>query len=152
MTAGSVIHDTFTFERSFLATPARAFAAFASAEAKKHWFGPPDPAEFDFRVGGHERFRYRHQGKPYRYDARYYDIVPDERIVYSYEIYMDEARMSVSVTTIEFARSGDGTGLIWTEQGAFLDGVDGPRAPAERMEGTAIIVDDLAGYLQASGT
>jgi uncharacterized protein YndB with AHSA1/START domain len=61
--------------------------------------------------------------------------VPDQRIVYSYEMYIDDARMSVSVAAIEFAKNGDGTALTWTEPGAFLDGIDGPEAPSRRRQG-----------------
>jgi uncharacterized protein YndB with AHSA1/START domain len=75
--------------------------------------------------------------------------VPDQRIVYSYEMYADDARISVSVATIEFAKSGDGTALTWTEQGAYLDGIDGVQAPALREEGTAEMFDGLARYLTA---
>jgi uncharacterized protein YndB with AHSA1/START domain len=66
MTERSVIHDTFVIERTYPAGPSRVFAAFASREAKDAWADTGDiavaepatgPAEFDFRVGGHERFR-----------------------------------------------------------------------------------------------
>ena len=103
--------------------------------------------EFDFRPGGRERFGHKFQGTTYRYDALYYDIVPDQRIVYSYEMYADDARISVSVATIEFAKSGDGTALTWTEQGAYLDGIDGAQAPALREEGTTEMLDGLTSYL-----
>jgi len=99
-------------------------------------------------VGGRERFSHTWQGTRYRYDALYYDIVPDQRLVYSYEMYADDVRISVSVATIEFAKSGDGTALSWTEQGAYLDGIDGAEAPALRMGGTAEMLDGLAGYLR----
>ena len=158
MTTRSVIHDTFSIERTYPATPARVFAAFASLEAKNAWgdTGDLEPVggaageeEFDFRVGGRERFGHKWQGTTYRYDALYYDIVPDQRIVYSYEMYADDARISVSVTTIEFAKSGDGTALTFTEQGAYLDGIDGPQAPQLRKEGTTEMLDNLTTYLQA---
>jgi hypothetical protein len=58
-----------------------------------------------------------------------YDIVPGQRIVYSYEMYQDGARISVSLAKIEFGKSGDGTAMTWTEQGAYLDGIDGADAP-----------------------
>lgn len=154
----SVIHDTFTIERSYLAVPARVFAAFASHEAKNIWGdtggvaeaeGEAGIAELDFRVGGRERFGFKYRGVTYRYTALYYDIAPDQRIVYSYELYSGDARMSVSLATIEFAKHGDGTALAWTEQGAFLDGIEGPGAPAERREGTAAMIDNLTGYLQS---
>jgi uncharacterized protein YndB with AHSA1/START domain len=159
MTGRSVIHDTFALERSLLAIPSRVFAAFASADAKNNWrwidrLAEEDGAvaeEFDFRIGGRERFGFKRHGTAYRYDAQYYDIVPDQRIIYSYEFYADNARISVSVATIEFAINGDGTALTWTEQGAFLDGFDGTQAPGLRREGTAIILDHLPDYLKSSG-
>ena len=155
MTDRSVIHDTFSIERTYPAAPSRVFAAFASAEAKAAWGGGGlEPAEgeagteeFDFRPGGRERFGIKVEGTTYRYDAQYYDIVPDQRIVYSYEMYADDARISVSVATIEFAKSGDSTALTWTEQGAYLDGIDGPQAPALRKGGTTEMLDGLTGYL-----
>ncbi len=156
MTDRSVIHDTFSIERSYPAAPSRVFAAFASAEAKGTWGdtgglelaeGEAGIQEFDFRPGGRERFGIKVESMTLRYDALYYDIVADQRIVYSYEMYADDARISVSVATIEFAKSGDGTALTWTEQGAYLDGIDGTQAPALRKGGTAEMLDGLTRYL-----
>ncbi|HEX4089788.1 MAG TPA: SRPBCC domain-containing protein [Trebonia sp.] len=165
MTDLAVIHDTFAIERTYPASPSRVFAAFATRAAKDAWNGdePADPAvpatpaaqnpdeEFDFRVGGHERFAMTYQGIGYRYDACYYDIVQDQRLVYSYEMYADGARISVSVATIEFAATAGGTGtgttLTWTEQGAYLDGFDGAEASSLRQGGTEEMLDGLAKYL-----
>lgn len=158
MTARSVIHDMFTIKRSYPAAPGRVFAAFASAEAKNAWgdtgdLGPAtdggSPPVFDFRVGGREQFGIQWQGTDYRYDALYYDIVPDQRLIYSYEMYADGTRISVSVATIEFADCAGGTELTWTEMGAYLDGIDGPKAPALRQEGTAEMLANLPAYLAA---
>jgi len=160
MTTSSVIHDTFTIERTYAAEPARVFAAFSSAEAKEAWSDTGDlgPAqgeaagtEFDFRPGGRERFGFVYQGNELRYDAQYYDITPDQRIVYAYEMYANGDRISVSVATIQFACEGEGkTTLTWTEQGAYLDGIDGLQAPRLRQEGTTEMLDGLAGYLRKS--
>jgi uncharacterized protein YndB with AHSA1/START domain len=156
MTDRSVIHDTFTIERTYAAAPSGVFAAFASREAKDAWgdTGGLEPAEgeagiqeFDFRPGGRERFGITFEGTVIRYDALYYDIVPEHRIVYSYEMYADDARISVSVATIELAAMDGGTVLTWTEQGAYLDGIDGDQASVLRQGGTSEMLDGLTRYL-----
>ena len=156
MTQRPVIHDTFVIERTYPVPVSRVFAAFAAKEAKDAWgdtgdigepAGDDGDAEFDFRVGGRERFGFGYQGVSYRYGALYYDIVPEQRIIYSYEMYADGARISVSVATIEFAAQAGATVLTWTEQGAYLDGFDGPEAPLLRREGTDEMLDGLAKYL-----
>jgi len=144
MTGRSTEHATFVIERSFAAAMPRVFAAWSSPEAKSRWFGPPSSSEneFDFQVGGRERFTAEGpDGSRYRYLAVYQDIVHDERIVYTYEMYRNEDRISVSVATIELAASGEGTELTITEQGVFLDGHD---TVARREHGTRELMAKLA--------
>jgi hypothetical protein len=62
-------------------------------------------------------------------------------------MYADDTRISVSVATIEFAETGDGAALTWTDQGAYLDGIDAPGASQLRSEGTAEMLDGLEKYL-----
>jgi uncharacterized protein YndB with AHSA1/START domain len=151
VTERSVNHTTFVIERTYPAAPSRVFAAWASKEAKAVWMDDPDfksdgsEPELDFRIGGHERFGgLTPEGSSYSYDATYYDIVPDQRIVYSYEMYDGADRMSVSLATVQIAPDGDGARLTYTEQGAFLDGIDKPES---REEGTAWMLDNLGTYL-----
>lgn len=142
----SVTHNTFVIERSFESSPAQVFAAFARPELKARWFAGPEewgPAEstMDFRVGGRETSRGGPKGGPvHTFQAVYQDIVPDERIIYSYDMLADEVRISVSLATIEFRPEGKGTRLVLTEQGAYLDGHD---HPAQREEGTGQLMDAL---------
>jgi uncharacterized protein YndB with AHSA1/START domain len=49
--------------------------------------------------------------------------VEPERIVYAYEMLEDERRISVTLATVELAADGEGTRLVLTEHGAFLDGL-----------------------------
>ena len=79
------------------------------------------------------------------FDARYHDIVENQRIVYSYDLYLDDQRMSVSVATVELESHDDGTRMLFTEQGAFFDGIDDP---ANREHGTNLLVDALGKALQ----
>jgi uncharacterized protein YndB with AHSA1/START domain len=144
MTERSVTHSTFTIERDYDAPPARVFAAWSDPEAKAQWFGASD-FELDFRVGGREINRGGPDGGPvFTYQALYQDIVEGERIVYTYDMLMDDTRISVSVSTVEFAAVGDGTRLTYTEQGAFLDGHD---TPEQREGGTGTIFDKLGEVL-----
>ena len=145
MTKRSVTHSTFGLEREYSVPPARVFAAWSDPEAKSEWFGASD-FELDFRIGGREVNRGGPEGGPvFTYDARYQDIVDGERIVYTYDMLMDETRISVSVTTVQFEPAGDGTHLTYTEQGAFLDGHD---TPEQRKEGTGSLFDRLGEALE----
>jgi uncharacterized protein YndB with AHSA1/START domain len=80
------------------------------------------------------------------YDAMYYDIVDQERIVYAYEMCADGERISVSVATLEFVATSGGTKLTWTEQGAYLDGLDQPKL---RKGGTSWMLDNLKTHFAA---
>ncbi len=150
MTPSTVSHDTFVIERTYDAPVARVFRAWADPALKARWFAGSLEAlgagyELDFRVGGREVNRGGPPGGPvYTYESRIHDVVPDQRIVYTYEMYADESRISVSVATIQFRGEGATTQLVVTEQGAFLDGHD---TVTQREEGTRSLLDSLAGTL-----
>jgi uncharacterized protein YndB with AHSA1/START domain len=145
----SVEHSTFVVERVYDASPDRVFAAWSDPQAKARWFGDSEGEfELDFRVGGWERGRgVLPDGREYAFDALYRDIVPDRRIVYTYDMLMDGIRISVSVASAEFEPEGDGTRLVFTEQGAFLDGHE---IPARREQGMGSLLDSLGGWLKSS--
>jgi uncharacterized protein YndB with AHSA1/START domain len=141
MTERSTVHDTFTIERHFDAAPARVFRAFADPMAKALWFGGPtqtkqEDASFDFREGGRETVvTVMDDGNRIGFYATYSDIVPDERIVYTYEMTMGGKRISVSVATIEIRPgSSGGTDLNVTEHGVYLDGLDKPELRRQGSE------------------
>ncbi len=72
------VHATFVLERTYEASPAQVFAAWATPAAKARWFGPNEETgeyELDFQVGGREVNRGSGpDGDVYTYDARYQDI------------------------------------------------------------------------------
>lgn len=139
-----VKHATFVVERTYAASPAKVYQAWADPAAKARWFSQPDI--FEFHVGGRE---YSSGGPPegpvFTFDACYQEIVPEERIVYSYTLDSDDKRISVSLTTVELIPTEDGTKLVFTEQGAFFDGYDTPEV---REHGTNEMLNALGKTLE----
>jgi uncharacterized protein YndB with AHSA1/START domain len=154
----SVEHGTFRLERTYAATPARVFEAWANEAIKDRWFGSGDPDflavidrySLDFREGGREHLAGKvADGRTFSLDATYHQVLPDERIVYSYEIHVAGRRTSVSLVTIELAEAGMGTKLGLTEQGVFLDTKD---TNALRRLGATDELDKLGRYLETVPT
>lgn len=151
-------HD-FTIERRFGHSPEQTFKAFADPVLRQRWFRVPDSWtdtewSLDFRVGGGELNAGRdHRGVHHRFHSRFHDIVDGERIIFAYDLLLDGHLTSVSLTTVELRPDhndgGGGTHLIFTEHGAFLDGLEDP---AEREHGTGLLLDRLAAFLAGGVT
>jgi uncharacterized protein YndB with AHSA1/START domain len=150
MNERSVTHSTFVIERSYPTPPQRVFAAFSDPARKRRWFAEGEKAqiesfEMDFRVGGGERSRFRfNDGPACTNDTIYQDILPNRRIVFAYTMTLGDHRISSSQATFEFFPTEMGTLLIFTEQGAFFEGADGPKI---REEGWRQLLDQLASEL-----
>ena len=143
----TVVHSTFTLEHTYTRPPARVFAAWSDPALKGRWFGggtDETPVDFDtnFRVGGTEQIRGDDS-----FVARFHEILPDERIAFTYDLSFGGPLVSVSLATVEFhpADGGSGTRLTYTEHGAFFDGLDDP---ALRENGTGGMLDQLARLLE----
>ena len=144
----SIAHASFTIERSYDVPPDRVFRAWADPKIKAKWFGAGPSEIFEFRVGGREYASGAMDEKTtFTFDVRYYDIVPDNRIVYTYDMTMNGARLSVSVATVEFRPDGKGTKMVLREDGAFLDGLD---TVDQRRAGTEFLVNALGTVLTAN--
>jgi uncharacterized protein YndB with AHSA1/START domain len=149
--SGSVVHATFTVERIYNATPAEVFHALSDKNAKARWFEGGEgytvlERDMDFRPDGREHLKGRWEnGRVSTFDAAYFDIVPNERIVYAYEMSLDDRKISVSLATIELTPTQTGTRLVLTEQGAFLDGYDDG---GSRERGTNYLFDRLGESLR----
>ncbi|MGB3328793.1 MAG: SRPBCC domain-containing protein [Thermomicrobiales bacterium] len=159
MTKHTQTHATFVLERDYPVPVDRVWAALTDPELKRKWFGSDDfdyvDRSDDVRIGGvwNDDGHYRDGGPFSRFRAIYTDIAPGERIVYTYDMWLDDAHASTSITTIVLAplAAGDsaGTHLTYTEQGVHLDGVHGPgpEAAAGREAGTAGLLDAIGTLL-----
>lgn len=151
----TITNATFTIERVLNVPPARVFAAYSSLEAKSAWFKAPSEVEtlnrdFDFRVGGKERFHARWPtGMVTDFQATYHDIVENERIILVYDMYHNGAKLSVSLMSLDLRADGDGTLLIHTEQGCYLTGGD---EAVSREHGTTWHIDNLVAVLEGRET
>jgi uncharacterized protein YndB with AHSA1/START domain len=147
----SVVHESFSIERVYPATPAIVFHALSDKAAKSRWFEGGDGYEvlersMDVRPGGRERLSGRWTtGTVSTFDAIYLDVIANARLVYAYEMHLNDRKISVSLATVQLRPEGAGTRLVITEQGAFLDGYDDARS---REKGTGFLLERLGASLQ----
>lgn len=148
----SVAHAIFHVKRTYDAPPARVWKALTDEGAKQKWFGgPPERRQLierrmDIRPGGSERLQVRWEsGLVSTFDAVYLDVIPNERLIYTYEMHQDDKKISISLATLQLKADGDRTTLMVTEQGAFLDGYDDA---GSREHGTGLLLDALGASLR----
>ena len=142
----------FTLTRDYAATVDRVWNAFAVEDEKLRWWGGGDAMEprewvYDFRVGGRDVAEGKfHDGPVSRYEATYTDIVEHQRIVTTYDMWIDGTHMSTSVATWEFEPIEVGTRFTHVEHGVFFDQFWDDGAGRER--GTRGLLDQLGRYLE----
>jgi uncharacterized protein YndB with AHSA1/START domain len=150
----SQAHATFVIERSYPAPVAEVWHALTDNQARDQWFG--GGAEFevhekahDFRIGGRGREvgQWRN-GPTSRFESTYTDIVDLYRLVFTYDMWVNDQHLSTSLTTIVVEPDGDDTRLTYTEQAVHFEGLDTVEG---REEGTRGLLDNLGALLAGSG-
>lgn len=147
MTPSTVEHAAFTIARRYDAPPARVFQAYADPAIKRRWFAEGegfvvDEYKLDFRAGGRETCAFRYgDGPPMSFESTILDIVPDRRIIFAYAMTIGGQRISASQATVELQPDGEGTRVTFTEQAAFLDGLD---QADQREAGSVELLEALA--------
>src|SRR5882724_4753990 len=145
MSDRSTRHDSFVIDRIFPVPVQRVYEAWAQRDAKERWFKGPNEwtlleREFDFRIGGRETLVGKWlDGRTSAFECRYSDIVPNERIIYSYEMRMNDVLISVSLATVTLRPTREGTRFKFCEQAAYLDAFD---EAGSRERGTAALLDN----------
>jgi uncharacterized protein YndB with AHSA1/START domain len=146
----SQTHATFVIERTFPAPVAAVWHALSDNDARDQWFGGGEAFDVkekshDFRVGGRSTEEGRwHQGPRSRFESTYTDIVDQCRIVFTYDMWVDDRHLSTSLTTMALEPDGDATRLTFTEQAVHFDGLDTVEG---REEGTRGLLDALGALL-----
>lgn len=155
MSERSVQPATITMARVYEAPPARVFAAWSEPQALLRWGSPGDDWDmtyerFDFREGGGDICRFGPKGgEVYVNETRYFDIVPEQRIVSAGTMTAGGRRLFAGLLTIEFHPSGSGCRMVLTEQGVFLDGYD---QPGNHEAGWSQMLDQLGEELSRNRT
>jgi uncharacterized protein YndB with AHSA1/START domain len=146
----SQTHATFVIERTYPVPVEAVWHALSDNDARDRWFGAGSAFDIDdksheFRVGGHgtEEGQW-HGGARSRFLSTYTDIVDLQRIVFTYDMWVEGRHLSTSLTTMALEPDGTGTRLTYTEQGVHFDGLDSPEG---REEGTHGLLDQLGSYL-----
>ena len=99
----------------------------------------------DVRPGGRERVvGHWKSGMTTQFDAVYFDVVADRRLVYAYEMHLDGLKISVSLATIEIEPDPAGVRLKVSEQGVFFNGYEDG---GSREHGTNYLMDKLVASL-----
>jgi uncharacterized protein YndB with AHSA1/START domain len=149
----SQIHATFVIERSYPVPVENVWHALSNNDARDQWFGGGaafDASEksHDFRVGGLATEEGQWHGGPHsKFLSTYTDIVDLQRIVFTYDMWVDGQHLSTSLTTIALEPDGDATRLTYTEQGVHFDGLDSVEG---REKGTEGLLDQLGTFVTSA--
>lgn len=116
---------SLTLARRLNASPAKVFAAWTDPEKIIHWFGPAETvagsvkADMDVRVGGGFRISFNTaDGQYHQVGGKYREVVPEQRLVFSWAWHSTPERESVVTVTIK----PDGNGSLLTlNHGQFFD-------------------------------
>lgn len=123
----TIAHATIVMERTYAASPARVFAAWADVEARKRWSAPADNIRIDheaadFREGGKDVSRCIEPGNAdYVATVTYVDIHKGQRIVFTEDVVHGDKRVSAALISVELTPRGAETHLALTMQIASFD-------------------------------
>ena len=138
---------SLTLKRRLKASAQKVFAAWTEPEQLVHWFGPAETtdgtvrADMDVRVGGRYRMRFKtDDGESHEVGGEYKEVVPNERLVFSWAWHSTPERESL--ITITLKADGDAT-MLTLHQERFFD----EKARDGHNRGWTGTLEKLAHYL-----
>ena len=115
---------SLTLKRRLKASPEKVFSAWTDPEKIVRWFGPHETvdgsvrAEMDARAGGRYRVDFKTvDGEKHQVGGAYQEVVPNERLVFSWAWHSTPERESL--VTITLKPDGDGTILTLLHERFF---------------------------------
>jgi uncharacterized protein YndB with AHSA1/START domain len=121
MSTATAAKPSLTLKRRINAPPAKVFAALTEPKTIARWFGSRDVidvhAETDLRVGGRYRIVAKIANDQHEVAGVYREIVPNERLVYTWAWKSTPERESL--VTIQIKADGTGTMLTLTHEQFF---------------------------------
>lgn len=153
MSEHSVHHDTVVLARTFDASIARVFAAISDPVGRARVYGAGGRSTVifsavDVRPGGRDVFQFGSgDGRRFRGECIYHDIVPERRIVCTDLVFEGDVPLWVGVATLQFASIASRTQLKITAQGVWLDGADTIEGADARY---ATLLENLDRYLNTA--
>ena len=115
--------STLVIKRTFAASPTAVYQAWTTPDAMRQWLRPTsdfthNTVEVDLRVGGTYRIGFESpEGKLDTVDGQFLEIVPNERLVYTWIWQPPHEYAGVETqVTVEFNAQGDGTELVLTHR------------------------------------
>ena len=118
------IVPSVTLKRRLNARPEKVYAAWTDAAQLMRWFGPADTvpgsveADMDVRAGGRYRVRFKTQnGEQHQVGGVYQEVVPNERLVFSWAWHSTPERESL--VTVTMKADGDATILTLLHEKFF---------------------------------
>ena len=111
---------TLTIRRTIDAAPAEVFRAFTDPALMQQWWGPPGyttpRCDMDVRVGGRYHLTMASEkGPEHDLCGEYREIVPDQRLVYTFVWQDGDYAHHEMLVTLEFRPAGDRTELHFTQ-------------------------------------
>ena len=145
-TAELAARPSLTLTRRFSAAPEKVYAAWADPQRLVQWFGPGSveegsvKADIDLRVGGHYRISFRANGDYNEVGGIYREVVPNQRLVFSWAWHSTPERESL--VTISIRPEGSGTLLVFNHA-QFAD----EKARDNHQRGWTDLLGKLEAYL-----
>ena len=104
---------SLALKRRLSAPAPKVYAAWTDPEKIVHWFGPQQAtqdsvrAEMDVRVGGRYRIRFKtDNGESHEVGGEYKEVVPNERLVFSWAWHSTPERESLVTITLKAEQGG----------------------------------------------